>query len=104
MPLSMSSSKPWPGLTASYIACTARPAVLRCGSMGSSPATPVIDRMRTIASSMRRTRTRSPTASTVWPRMSKPMPTLATVAGAKAVTSVSMFSSSEMGAEVRGQA
>ena len=33
-------------------------------------------------------RTRSPTASTVWPRISKPMPTLATVAGAKAVTSV----------------
>src|SRR5271168_1252888 len=42
--------------------------------------------MRTIGSAIRSRRTRSPTACTVCPRISKPIPTLATVAGAKAVT------------------
>ena len=56
----------------------------------SRPAIPLIERMRTTGSSIRRRRTLSPTASTVCPRISNPMPTLATVAGAKAVTSVSI--------------
>ena len=89
MPLSMSNSKPNPRPSPACIACTALPAVFRSASAGNSPAMPPMLRMRTTGSAMRRARTRSPSASIVWPKMSKPMPTLATVAGAKAVTSPS---------------
>src|SRR5271155_897272 len=65
-------------------------------------------RIRTTGSRIRVRRTRSPTASTVWPKISKPIPTLATVAGAKAVTSVStsgpcLIQASKMRAKIRGQ-
>src|SRR5271156_5242660 len=105
MPFSISSSNPKSGVSVSRMTCTARPAVLFCGSTGSGPATPGMERMRTIGSSMRRMRTRSPTASTVCPKISKPMPTLATVAGAKAVTSVStVYANLEQRAKICGQA
>ena len=104
MPLSISNSNPCSSLSAACIACSARPAVLLFGSTGNSPATPVTARMRTAGSSIRLTQTRSPTVSTVCPRMSKPMPTLATVAGAKAVTSFCIGSGCrqlQMCAEIR---
>src|SRR5215475_1874597 len=44
--------------------------------------------MRTFGESMRRTVARSPGPAIVWPRMSKPTPTLPTEAGANAVASV----------------
>src|SRR5271166_3069453 len=89
IPLSISISNPYDSPSASCIAWSARPAVFFGGSIGKSPATPLISRMRTTGSMMRCRRTRSPTASTVCPRISKPIATLATVAGANAVTSVS---------------
>ena len=86
MPLSISTSMPKSRFSASAIASSARPAVLRSASSGSDSVVPVIARMRTPRLALRVMRTRSPIASTVWPRMSKPTPTLPTVAGAKAVT------------------
>ncbi len=85
MPFSIVISKPKSSSALSARLLSAWPAVLRDASSGSSVATPVMARIRTPRSAVRTTCTRSPIASTVWPRMSKPMPTLPTVAGANAV-------------------
>ncbi len=85
MPLSISIAKPNGGRSLSYIASSARPAVFFSGSCGSLSAMPLMAEMMTPGSLRRATVTRSPRASTAKPRMSKPMATLPTDAGANAV-------------------
>ncbi len=85
IPLSISIAKPNGGRSFSYIAIRARPAVFFSGSCGSLPAIPLMPVMTTPGSFRRATVTRSPRASTAKPRMSKPMATLPTDAGANAV-------------------
>jgi hypothetical protein len=85
MPLSMRIAKPNPGRRTSCIASNARPAVFSSGSIGSCPANPLMSVMVTPGCSVRLTVTRSPSAPTENPRISKPIATLATEAGANAV-------------------
>ena len=83
-PLSSSSSKPKSSPSASCIAMRARPAVLCAASRGKSGTMPWIAVMVTPGSDTRLTVARSPIASTEKPRMSKPIATLPTEAGANA--------------------
>ena len=85
MPFSMCMSKPKSGFAATFSANSARPAVFFSGSVGSSDTTPEEPVMRTPGVAERVTVTRSPRASTAKPRMSKPIATLPTEAGANAV-------------------
>src|SRR5262249_48785218 len=73
-------------------ASNACPAVFFSASSGRSSTTPLMARMVTPGSSRRTSVTLSPTASTEKPRMSKPMATLATEPGAKAVKRVALTS------------
>jgi hypothetical protein len=81
---------------------TAMPAVFFSAASGRSATTPVMaDRHASARAPVRRTR--SPSAATVWPRMSKPMPTLPTLAGANAVARRANRRS-QLRAEVRADA
>src|ERR1700728_3743631 len=85
MPLSISTVKPKSGRATSASASSARPAVLSAATRGSSPAMPRTAWISTPGAPRRITVTRSPSASTEKPRMSKPIATLPTEAGAHAV-------------------
>ncbi len=85
MPFSISIANPKSGLTVSYNAIRARPAVFFSGSVGSSPAMPEMRVITTPGSLRRVTVTLSPNASTAKPRISNPIATLPTEAGANAV-------------------
>src|SRR5690348_11842194 len=88
MPLCRLSSKPCGRPSPARSASNAAPAVLRSASNGRSRTTPSMVAMRTTGSSMRVTCARSPAPASVWPRMSKPTPTLPTQAGAKALATL----------------
>jgi hypothetical protein len=85
MPLWIRISRPKRACCACRRLISAWPAVLRSASSGRFVVVPSIAAIRTPFSAVRATLTRSPSASTVCPRMSKPMPTFPTVAGANAV-------------------
>src|SRR5437764_1136964 len=85
MPLSISRVKPNLGCRASCMASSALPAVLSSTLCGSSPAIPLTADIVTPGAAVAVTVTRSPSASTANPRMSKPIATLPTEAGANAL-------------------
>ena len=87
-----------------HMASTRRPAVLRSGFQrqlcGDAAHRPECAHRK---SALRRAVTRSPSASTEWPRMSKPMATLPTDAGANAVASLRAICS-QLGTQIGAHA